>query len=51
MATTLTPDCNLLSVPCNADAALTIPLDHNEHQPENSCPIKSAKKSEIDTQS
>lgn len=43
-ATTLTPDCNLLSVPRNTDAALTIPVDHDEHQPENPCPIKSAKK-------
>lgn len=44
MATILTPDCNSLSVPCNTDATLTIPVDHDEYQPENLCPIKSAKK-------
>ncbi|EDN2688525.1 type I toxin-antitoxin system SymE family toxin [Salmonella enterica] len=44
MATTLTTDYNLLSDPCNTDATLKIPVDHNKHQPENSGPIKSVKK-------
>ncbi|MGY5462641.1 SymE family type I addiction module toxin [Citrobacter koseri] len=44
MATPLPPDGNSLSVPFNTDAALTIPVDRNEHQPENPCPIQSAKK-------
>ncbi|ENT4228274.1 SymE family type I addiction module toxin [Salmonella enterica] len=35
---------NSHSVPCNTDTALTIPVDHNERQPENPCPIKSTKK-------
>ncbi len=44
MATILNTDCNVLSVSCNTDAALKIPVDHNEHQSENPGPIKSTKK-------
>lgn len=44
MATTLIPECNSHSVPSDADTALAIPVDHDEHQPESPCPIQSTKK-------